>query len=121
MLARVLLISRAQYEAFATAHGGALEARLLARLRRFFPGFDARSGRKDVAFVRYGAARARVYGFTSDRDVAEYLGLMAHWGEDFDRTTRDPVVLAALKDIGSPPRERMAGLTRHACSHGVVP
>ena len=112
-----LRFSRTQQDAFAAASEARFEQRLLARLRRFFPGFDAHSEHRDVAYIRRGVARAKRYGITSQRDVSEYLGLMAQWGEDFDEATHDPVVLAALHNISGPPRRRMEILMRHAADH----
>jgi hypothetical protein len=115
----MLRFSIAQQDAFMAASEALFEQRLLTRLRQFFPGFDARSDHKDVAYVRRGVARAKRYGITSQRDVSEYLGLMAHWGEDFDEATRDPVVLATLHNIAGPPRRRMEILMHHAADHEI--
>lgn len=112
----MLCFSATQVAAFASAQAATVEARLLARLQRAFSGraeaAATAGGFAIQAFIRHGIERAKLYGISSERDVALYIALMVAWGARFDETTADPNKLAMLRDLTTPAHLRLDALMR---------
>lgn len=72
---------------------------MVEHVRRFFPKYLDVMGEPAVRkTIRYGVDRAEGYGFTSERDVCQYINLMFLLGSDFDADFQLPGLAAIFGD-----------------------
>lgn len=90
-----MIIRRQQTEVFSQRSLSSFGKRMAGHLKRCFPmeceGLGENGIRSDI---RYGIERAAGYGFTLERDVCKYFGLMFTCGRHFDQ---DPALLWASR------------------------
>jgi hypothetical protein len=78
---------------------GNFENGMVEHVKRFFPKYHDVMGDPAVRkTIRYGIDRAEAYGFTTERDVCQYINLMFLLGSDFDTDTRLPGLAAIFGD-----------------------
>ncbi len=90
----------------ATANG------FTARARDFLKSkYPELAGKADddriLQFVEHGSKRAQLHGFTSEREIVQYLLVMIHLGPKFDEDPRRTAVLAPFLDPASSMRPQM--------------
>ncbi len=108
-LAQLTVLSRLEVQKF--------EDSMVEHLNRLFPAQSKCAGEAPLReTIQYGIKRAAAYGITSERDVSEYIDLMAVYGRDFDADqrfawTRD--ILARQDDPG----RKIEALREAAKSH----
>lgn len=99
----MLKIRPAQMEALAHAALRNFEDRMLAHLRRCGPGLFRILTEGEVReVVRYGRARARAHGLTSERSVRLYVEVMLTLGSNFDADPQFPWAAEILADGAAP-------------------
>jgi len=90
----VLTIRRAQMAALERT---SLETWLVSHVRTHFPQLcETLSGPELADFVAEGIDRARAYGFTETKHLAQWLNLMALLGPQFDQDPGCPFVAPIL-------------------------
>lgn len=110
----MLRVKARQVDTFSVRRVDEFEQRTVQRLREFFPSFSALEDVEALSVVRQGIHRAEKYGFTTERDVAKYIGLMVIWGVDFDEIAPDSWLVSILSNRFVEPSERLALLYEHA-------
>lgn len=90
----------------ATADG--FTARASAFLKDRYPALAGQAGDdRLMQFVEHGRKRAQLHGFTSERDIVQYLLVMVHLGPKFDEDPRRAAVMAPFLDPASSMRPQM--------------
>ena len=79
-----MLVRQAQVAAMVEAAISEYVDRVAAHLRRCFPDETQRLSAALPLFIRDGIARARNYGFTSERDICNFIDLRLLFGPDFE-------------------------------------
>lgn len=111
----MLVIRQPQLEAFREQPRILFEREMASYLREYFP-FEARHADVD-GWVRNGLRQAGLYGFTSWRDSAQYLALMAMLGAGFPDDPAMPWARAIVSDGSKDPAERMTLLFDRAVEY----
>ena len=112
-------VRKEQMEAYREGALRDFEDRVLTHLRKFYPAEHAALGEEQIRrLVRYGVARARSHGFTSERAACIYIDVMFAFGRDFDRDPALPWANQVLsrEDLDGP-RERAVCLFARAYQH----
>ncbi len=104
-----------QIEAFERHAEDDFVARESARLRKYFDAFRDQSDEEVARFVRLGISRAAAHGIEDAIDVADYVGVMAVLGEDFE--TAFPWARAVLERPHLYARTKMSYLTECAIAY----
>jgi hypothetical protein len=93
-------ISARQSAAMSRATADSFDQRALDFLKRRYPDLAERAGdERFMRLVQHGRVRAPMHGFTSERDVVQYLLVMIHLGPRFDE---DPVRAGVLQRFLDP-------------------
>jgi len=107
----MIKLREAQVLALIKAASGPFIRRLEADLRELFPERFSELGTNGTrAAIESGIEKARGYGMTREKEIAQFVGLMFMLGLEFDR---DPDFLWAqriLRNSGRNPQERLAAL-----------
>lgn len=96
---KLLVLRRAQLEAFAEASSKALSGRVFEHAVKFFPA--ARESRGDAGLLREiddSLARARALGFTTEQDLCKFADLRLAFGAGFEEEPWAREILAARQD-----------------------
>jgi hypothetical protein len=115
----VLVIRKAQMEAFEQAAVEGFEDRMFDHLRRFFPRHCEASGEASIRrLTQEGIGQAERYGLTSQREVCLYISLMIMLGSGFDADPQLPWAAPILKDkSATPPGATATALYTKAMSY----
>ncbi|MFN7938298.1 MAG: hypothetical protein U0R19_33525 [Bryobacteraceae bacterium] len=111
----MLVIRQPQLEAFREQPRILFEREMADYLREYFP-FEASHGDVNL-WVRNGLRQAGLYGFSSWRDSAQYLALMAMLGAGFLEDPATPWARAIVCDGSKDPAERMTLLFDRAVQY----
>ncbi|MBS1824840.1 MAG: hypothetical protein JST93_05940 [Acidobacteria bacterium] len=111
----MLVIRQPQLEAFREQPRILFEREMAGYLREYLP-FEASHADVD-GWVRNGLRQAGLYGFTSWRDSAQYLALMAMLGAGFLEDPAMPWARAIVSDGSKEPPERMGLLFDRAVEY----
>jgi hypothetical protein len=107
----MLKIREQQVEALRRAAEKVFETRMVAHLRQHFPGpCEALDHEGLRERIRFGIARARRHGFTSQKDHCRFVDLMFVLGDRFDEDPQLPWVSAILADATVAPNDTMRSL-----------
>jgi hypothetical protein len=95
-------ISARQSAAMSRATIDGFDQRALDFLKRRRPDLAQRAGdERLLLLVRHGRSRAPLHGFTSERDIVQYLLVMIHLGPRFDEDPARSGVLQRFLDPAS--------------------
>lgn len=105
----MLKIRKEQMDELAKVPLGNFENGMVEHVKRFFPKYHDVMGEPAVRkTIRYGVDRAEEHGFTTERDVCQYINLMFLLGSDFDTDIQLPGLAAVFGDTSAKePGERM--------------
>jgi hypothetical protein len=93
----MMKVRKAQMEALESVAVEAFVDEMVVHLRECFPEPCRDLGPVGLReLLRVGVERAEAHGFTNEREVSLYLGLMLVFGRDFDR--KEPWARAILED-----------------------
>jgi hypothetical protein len=105
-------ISARQSAAMSRATTDSFDQRALDFLKRRYPDLAERAGdERMLRLVQHGRVRAPLHGFTSERDVVQYLLVMIHLGPRFDEDpARAPVLRRFLDPASTMPAQMRMGV-----------
>jgi hypothetical protein len=95
----MLKIRKVQMVELAKVSLKSFEDDMVEHIKKFFPKYHEVMGEPTVRKgIRYGIDRAKVYGFTTERDVCLYINLMFLLGSNFDTDVQLPWLADILTD-----------------------
>jgi hypothetical protein len=115
----MLVIRQRQIVGLETLARRRFEDSLVEHIATYFPNLARMLGEPRVRHViDYGLARARLHGFTSERNLCLYLDLMLMLGSNFDVDPQLPWATQILTDpVSEHPTLRIDRLTNAAMDH----
>jgi len=109
----MLVIRNAQIEAFKQARQAQFQDELASHFMAYYPNETRLAGGKPqiLKLVRLGIEKAARHGYTTQRQIGFYIGLMAILGSDFDRDPQLPWAIEQVDDASIPnPSDRIRSL-----------
>jgi hypothetical protein len=116
----MFVLSQNHLDALSQAAWETFEDRMVDALRVRFPSEFASLGEDGIRRrVRGGAARAAEYQITGEGDVSQFIRLMFGIGPDFDRSGKTAWAGPILRNVNTPPSERLARVKEIARKQGL--
>lgn len=106
----MLKIGTNQLNTLRLAKFESFELRTMTRLRRHFENYRVLSDVELLALIRHGMRRAQEHGFMTAHEISKYIGLVAAFGADFDRSEALPWATELLADSKANPSVKLARL-----------